>query len=64
LLYKNGIGQYDLQNNLVKEFSCKYDAIRELKISDKTLAKALINMVPYNNHYYKELGSKLHYLHV
>jgi hypothetical protein len=64
LLYKNGIGQYDLQNNLVKEFSCKYDAIRELKISDKTLAKALLNMVPYNNNYYKELGSKLHYLHV
>jgi len=58
LLYKNGIGQYDLNNNLVQEFSCKYDAIRELKISDKTLAKALINNVPYNN-YYKELGSKL-----
>ena len=63
-MYKNGIGQYDINNNLVKEFSCKYDAIRELKISDKILAKALINMVPYNNHYYKELGSKLHYLHV
>ena len=61
LLYKNGIGQYDLNNNLVKEFSCKYDAIRELKISDKTLAKALINNVPYNNYYYKELGSKLNY---
>jgi len=59
LLYKNGIGQCDLQNNLVKEFICKYDAIRELKISDKTLAKALTNMIPYNNHYYKELGSKL-----
>ena len=61
LLYKNGIGQYDLNNNLVQEFSCKYDAIRELKISDKTLAKALINNVPYNNYYYKELGSKLNY---
>jgi hypothetical protein len=63
LLYKNGIGQYDINNNLVKEFSCKYDAIRELKISDKTLTKALTNIIPYNNHYYKELGSKLHYLH-
>ena len=62
LLYKNGIGQYDLNNNLVQEFSCKYDAIRELKISDKTLAKALTNNVPYNNYYYKELGSKLQYL--
>lgn len=62
LLYKNGIGQYDLDNNLVREFSCKYDCIRELKISDKTLAKALQNNVPYNNHYYKELGSKLKHL--
>jgi prophage antirepressor-like protein len=59
LLYKNGIGQYDLNNNLLCEFSCKYDCIRELKMSDKTLAKALTNNIPYNNYYYKELGSKL-----
>ena len=59
LLYKNGIGQYDMNNNLVKEFSCKYDCIRELKMSDKTLAKALQNNIPYNNYYYKELGAKL-----
>jgi hypothetical protein len=59
LLYKNGIGQYDVNNNLVKEFSCKYDCIRELKMSDKTLAKALTNNIPYNNYYYKELGSKI-----
>ena len=32
---------YDLNNNLVQAFSCKYDAIRTLKISDKTLAKCL-----------------------
>ena len=62
LLYKNGIGQYDLDNNLVREFSCKYDCIRELKISDKTLAKSLQNNIPYNNYYYKELGSKLQHL--
>ena len=41
LLYKNGAGQYDLNNNLIQAFSCKYDAIRTLKISDKTLAKCL-----------------------
>lgn len=58
-LYKNGIGQYDVNNNLVKEFSCKYDCIRDLKMSDKTLAKALLNNVPYNNYYYKELGEKI-----
>ena len=62
LLYKNGIGQYDIDNNFIREFSCKYDCIKELKISDKTLAKALTNNIPYNNFYYKELGSKLQYL--
>jgi hypothetical protein len=59
ILYKNGIGQFDLNNNLLREFSCKYDVIRELKMSDKTLAKALTNNVTYNDYYYKELGSKL-----
>ena len=59
LLYKNGIGQYDINNNLIKEFGCKYDCIRKLKMSDKTLAKALQNNIPYNNYYYKELGAKL-----
>ena len=58
LLYKNGVGQYDLNNNLIKEFSCKYDCIRALKMSDKTLAKALNKNIPYNNYYYKELGEK------
>jgi hypothetical protein len=58
-LYKNGVGQYDLNNNLVKEFACKYDCIRELKMSDKTLHKSLQNNIPYNNYYYKEIGAKL-----
>jgi hypothetical protein len=31
-------------------------------MSDKTLAKALKNNIPYNNCYYKEVGSKLKYL--
>jgi polyhydroxyalkanoate synthesis regulator phasin len=59
LLYKNGVGQYDLDNNLVNEFSCKYDCIRELKMSDKTLAKALDKNIQYNNFYYKSIGNKL-----
>ena len=62
LLYKNGIGQYDLQDKLIQEFSCKYECIRELKMSDRTLDKALTNNIPYNNYYYKELGSKVKYL--
>ena len=58
-LYKNGVGQYDLHNNLIKEFACKYDCIRDLKMSDKTLNKALEHNIPYNGFYYKEIGSKL-----
>jgi len=59
LLYKNGLGQYDLEGNLVKEFSCKYDCIKNLSMSDKTLTKALDKNIPYNCYYYKELGEKL-----
>ena len=59
LLYKNGVGQFDLQDNLLKEFSCKYDCIKSLSMSDKTLAKALNKNIPYNGFYFKELGSKL-----
>ena len=59
LLYKNGVGQYDLDNNLVNEFACKYDCIRELKMSDKTLAKALDKNIQYNGFYYKSLGIKI-----
>ena len=59
LLYKNGVGQYDLQQNLIREFSCKYDCIKTLLMSDKTLAKALTKNMPYNGFYFKEIGSKL-----
>jgi hypothetical protein len=59
LLYKNGIGQYDVQGNLIREFSCKYECIKQLQISDKTLTKSLSSLIPYNNYYYKELGEKL-----
>jgi phage anti-repressor protein len=59
LLYKNGIGQYNQENNLVKEFSCKYDCIKSLMMSDKTLAKALDKNIQYNGYFYKSIGSKL-----
>ena len=59
LLYKNGVGQFDNENNLVKEFACKYDCIKELKMSDKTLAKCINNSISYNGYYYKEIGEKL-----
>ena len=59
ILFKNGIGQLDLQNNLVKEFICKYDCIKQLKISDKTLTKALDKNISYQGFYYKNLEPKL-----
>jgi hypothetical protein len=60
VLYKNGIGLFDLQGKLIREFTSKYDCIKELKMSDKTLDKALTNNIPYNNYYYKLLGSKIY----
>jgi hypothetical protein len=59
ILYKEGVGQYDSENNLIKEFVCKYDCIKQLKMSDKTLRKALDQKMIYNNHYFKYIGSKL-----
>jgi len=59
LLYKDGVGQYTDDNQLLKEFVCKYDCIKQVKISDKTLAKALDKNVMYNNHYFRTIGSKL-----
>jgi hypothetical protein len=59
ILYKNGVGQYDDKMNLLEEFICKYDVIRKLHMSDRTLAKALDKDLMYNNRYYKSIGSKL-----
>jgi hypothetical protein len=59
ILYKNGVGQYDTENNLIQEFICKYDCIKSLHISDKTLEKALTKNILYNGHYFKYLGIKL-----
>jgi prophage antirepressor-like protein len=59
LLYKNGVHQYDLQNVVVREFECKYDCMKSLSMSDKTLTKALTKGIQYNGHIFKEAGSKL-----
>ena len=62
MLYKDGVGQYDANNNLIAEFVCKYECIKQLKISDKTLAKTLDKTIMYNNFYFKRIGSKLQLL--
>lgn len=59
LLYKNGVGQYDENNTLIKEFKDKYSCQKEMKMSDKTLKKSLENNALYNGHYYRMLGEKL-----
>ena len=59
MLYKNGVGQYDLEKKLLKEFICKYDCLKQLKMSDKTLSKALDKDKQYNGFYYKTIGEKL-----
>ena len=58
-LYKQGVGRFDADNNLVDEFACKFDCIKSMRISDKTLAKALESKQMYNNFYYRYLDSKL-----
>jgi len=59
VLYKDGIGQYTNENQLVKEFICKYDCIKQLKMSDKTLTKALDNNILYNNFFFSRIGCKV-----
>ena len=59
ILYKNGIGQYDSNNVLIKEYVCKYDCIKQMKMSDKTLRKALDQNTMYNNFYFRELKEKI-----
>lgn len=58
VLYINGIGQYDTNNNLIKEFVCKSECYKLLNISDKTLNKILEKNILYKNHYYKYIGNK------
>ena len=59
VLYKDGVGQFDQDSKLIREFVCKFDCIKQLKMSDKSLAKALDTNTMYNNHYFRRIGSKL-----
>lgn len=59
ILYKDGIGQYDSNNKLIKEHVCKNHCCKKLGISDKSLNKALEKNIMYNNYYFKHLGEKL-----
>ena len=59
ILYKDGVGKFNLNQELVQEFICKYKCIKMLQISDKTLSKALEKNIPYNGFFFRNIGSKL-----
>jgi phage anti-repressor protein len=59
ILYKDGVGQFDSNNNLLQEFTCKDKCGALLKISEKSLRRAIENNIMYNNYYYRKLGSKI-----
>jgi hypothetical protein len=60
VLYKSGgVGQYDLNNNLIKEFRSKYDCQSQIQIGNKSLCKALETGKSYNDCFYKYLNDKL-----
>ena len=59
VLYKNGVGKFDIDGNLVKEYTSKYDCIVNEPFGTKTLDKILYNNLSYENHYYRYLPSKV-----
>ena len=59
ILYRNGVGQYDENGNLVHIFLCKYYCCNLLGISDKSLTKSIKNNLPYNGNFFIEIGDKL-----
>ena len=59
ILYKDGVGQFDLNKQLIREFVCKYDCTTQLKIGHKTMAKILDKEIMYDKCFYQSLGEKL-----
>jgi len=62
LLYKEGVGMFDSSNNLVEEFTSKYDCKQHGIIGEKSLEKAITKGIMYNDHYYRKIGSKVQWL--
>lgn len=59
ILYHDGIGQYDINHNLITEFTSRYDCTVKAGISQKSLAKILDKDIQYKNSYFKSIGEKL-----
>ena len=62
LLYRNGFGAFDAASQMIREYGCRYDCIRIMKISDKTIAKSMEKNVPYNGAFFRNLGEKMSFL--
>lgn len=50
--YINGIGLYDLNNNLIKKFDYAADLAKYLNVSKVTVSKYLNKSLVYKNKYY------------
>jgi len=59
ILYKNGVGKFDINNNLIQEFLHKQDCKINGGITEKTLNKALDKNIAFNGHFYRFIGEKL-----
>ncbi len=59
LLYKDGVGEFDENGIMTREFSCKDNCISCLGTSSKTLTKILDKNLFFHSHLYKHIGSKL-----
>jgi hypothetical protein len=59
ILYKSGIGQYNKDGILIQEFRSKHHCQETLKIGEKSLNKALLSGLSYDDFMYKVLDEKL-----
>ena len=60
ILYKDGVGQFDTNGIMIREFTCKYDFTNgDFKISEKRITECLLKNCLYNGYYYRHIGSKL-----
>lgn len=59
VLYKNGVGQYDSNGVLIKEFRSSHDCQTSLGIGNKSLSKALATGNAYNGYTFKHLQPKV-----
>lgn len=63
ILYKNGIGKFDLNGCIIKEFVSKMDCYeRQDEPSNKTLTKSISTNKLYGNYFYRCIPEKLQVL--